>query len=651
MARLGEAYVRVQADLRPFSRDLDEAIRHITDRFERDLNRDLGNRLGSNIGDGMREGFRDRLGGLGDDLDEELSRRGGRAGRRTGRRVRRGIEDELNDRNFVTRALAYLTSALEDGFSALPAPVKAAVGGLIISAIIPLGAFLTSAIAGGIIGGVTLAGVALSSQFEEVQRRWTEFSDTQRAALLDNAEAFVSASINSLDLFEDRLNDLDPTIKSIFDRAATFAVPLADGIANLVEGALKGLDRGLRNPEVDQAVDALRDGFGEVGDAIGDALEILLSNPNLDTSLRDLFSVLSDLITASAEFLNWTTDVYDEFRTAIQFTGDLIDHLWSLGQAIDALVGNKPDAWEHFKDFLDLGDDVEKFHKKIEKNTEAEDLYNLSLSGTVVLTEKQEKALKELNDQLKKQLDLENDVIDTQLSYREAVAQTNADLKEYGARLSYNNETGRRNIDNIQNQINKLGEEVKARVEAGDLSAEAARKFYNTQIKLLRDEFKARGGNLKQFDQIFAKLIELNGLPPVPDKFGPFRTALGPLIAALDKVIARQAKIREQGLPSSRNTTGVGPGQQKYAEGGFIHRPTFAELGENFKPEVVLPLSDPDRSMSLLAQSPLADRLGGGPTVVYAIFDGEPFQARIVSTARSVNKQAARTINHGPRNI
>lgn len=650
MAKLGEAYVRVQADLKPFGKDLDLAIKRLTDRFEKDLNKQLGKKLGVNLGGGVRDGFRESMVGLGDDIGARLSVPANSSGRRSGRQFRRGFQDELADRSFITQALASLTSALEDGFSALPAPVKAAVGGAILTAVVPLGAFLTAAIAGGIIGGVAIGGVALSSQFEEVQDRWAVFADNQRKALLDNASAFSSASINSLDLFEDRLDELDPTIESIFDRAATFAVPLADGISNLVEGALEGLDRGLKNPEVDEAVDALRDGFGEVGDAVGDAFEILLTNPNLDVSLRDLLAVTSDLIVASAEFLNWTTSVYSEFRTGISFTSDLVENLWSLGEAINALVTVDPSAWDHFLDFLGLGDDV-KLQKRIEGVTAAEDLYNRSLAGTVVLTEDQQKELKALNDQIEKQLELTNDVIGTQIDYQAAIDRTAEDLKEYGRSLDLKDEKGRRNAENVQREITALREQVLVQLQSGQLTEAQAETFYRNEIKRIRDRFKGNKDLLAQFDALFAKLIQLSAAPKVPDKFGPFRNALQPVIDALDQIIARQAAIRANALPSSKNKSGVGPGQQKYAEGGFIHRPTFAELGENFKPEVVLPLSDPDRSMSLLAQSPLADRIGGGPTVVYAIFDGEPFQARIVSTARSVNKQAARTLNQGPRNI
>jgi tape measure domain-containing protein len=41
----------------------------------------------------------------------------------------------------------------------------------------------------------------------------------------------------------------------------------------------------------------------------------------------------------------------------------------------------------------------------------------------------------------------------------------------------------------------------------------------------------------------------------------------------------------------------------KLAEGGLVTRPTFAQIGEQYRPEVVLPLTKPDRVWSLLSQT------------------------------------------------
>lgn len=84
------------------------------------------------------------------------------------------------------------------------------------------------------------------------------------------------------------------------------------------------------------------------------------------------------------------------------------------------------------------------------------------------------------------------------------------------------------------------------------------------------------------------------------------------------------------------------------AEGGVYDHPVIAgEAG----PEAILPLSDPVRAREVLADPQVMAALGSGEggTTVWAIFDGEPFQARITRTVRGETSTVARDLSQQPR--
>ena len=76
----------------------------------------------------------------------------------------------------------------------------------------------------------------------------------------------------------------------------------------------------------------------------------------------------------------------------------------------------------------------------------------------------------------------------------------------------------------------------------------------------------------------------------------------------------------------------------KMARGGITDGPSLAgEAGT----EAVLPLDDPTRARQVASDPRVVAAIGGGDTTVIAIFDGEPFQARITRTIRGSNSAAA----------
>lgn len=83
------------------------------------------------------------------------------------------------------------------------------------------------------------------------------------------------------------------------------------------------------------------------------------------------------------------------------------------------------------------------------------------------------------------------------------------------------------------------------------------------------------------------------------------------------------------------------------AEGGVFDSPVIAaEAGT----EAILPLTDPVRAREVLNDPQVTAALGtGGGTTVWAIFDGEPFQARVTRTVKGHTSSIARDLTQQPR--
>jgi hypothetical protein len=96
------------------------------------------------------------------------------------------------------------------------------------------------------------------------------------------------------------------------------------------------------------------------------------------------------------------------------------------------------------------------------------------------------------------------------------------------------------------------------------------------------------------------------------------------LLALIGIVEGRQRAVWQNPVGSSSRTGPRGPGRRTggrgFHEGGIVTTPGWRLLGEGFRPEVVMPLTDPARARELAVQSGLTSILGGGTgtSVVFA---------------------------------
>lgn len=653
MAKLGEAYVQIRADLKPFAKDLDREIKRITDRFESSLNRQLGRKLGVDLGSGAREGIKESLSGLDKDIEDRVGRGLRTGGRRSGRKLTEGIGEGLQDRSYIEKGLAYLISALEDGFSALPIQAKAAVGAALVAAVVPAGALASSALATALIGGLAGVGVALAFQFREVEYEGKQFAEDLRQRFVNAADDFAAASVNAMDLIDYRLDTLDPKIQSLFENASRYVVPFAEAVTGLFGQVVTEVDKGLKEADYQGITDNLVGGFNRVGQAIGRAFRNLLANQDIDVALGDLLETVGDLVDIGGDFLNWTVSTYASIRPLIVGVKDFTEVVGDAGELIKAFASDKD--WDKVQQAWKNAFDPEVAVRPITYSARAMTDFNRVLAGTIKATDEQEKQLDEMRRAFEELTNAAHDSVNAELDYRQSVLDVTAALKEGKPTLDLTKQGGIDLAREYENAIASLDKFVKAEVTSGQMTDEQAQRFYDKEIARMRDEFVKRGGLISQFDTLFGKWSELAGLPPIPPKTNELMWAADLATRAYKNmeaaILAAYNAAARAPASVSGNIKVEGGTQIKFAQGGRVTRPTEALMGENYRPEIILPETRPSRAAHILANSPLGSLLGGGPTTVIAYFDGEPFQARIVQTVNGANKRNARMINQVPRSI
>lgn len=149
--------------------------------------------------------------------------------------------------------------------------------------------------------------------------------------------------------------------------------------------------------------------------------------------------------------------------------------------------------------------------------------------------------------------------------------------------------------------------------------------------------------NMSTLARDFWDVLDTLVLPIVRELFREFASFLELLDRvgnALDRITGKSADARSGGRA---RVLGMA------AEGGITQGPVIAgEAGT----EAILPLDDPIRARQIASDPMVQNVIGNhGETNVYAYFDGEPFQARIVRTTRGELASTSRQLTQKPRTV
>lgn len=627
----------IRADLRPYKRDLDVGLRATVDAFEKQLNKDLGRRFGKKISEGARESLvagaketaravESELGGLGGGGGGNRLRSGLRKNAKLG--LLEGFSDALGSGaklfTFVASALA---SALDDGISALPVQVKAALVAGVLAASPAILAGLTALINSAVAVGVGGIGIALASQLTPVEEAFKLIVERARVSLAAAAGPLIEPLLRAMSTFIALVEQrIAPRLQALFAEIA----PGFENFLNEVSATVSTLFTALftRGTQLSRIFDALGDAVFILGVALGEALKLILdSGTDGENALRDLATATGVLIVAFAGLLRLATEIYGRLRDiSLLLSGDLQGFVMSQVARETEHAGNA--AAGASDDFRGLVSATDEQTRAAEENARA--------------NEAARRALEKLTDEA-------FDSINAEINLAESWDRVTESIKENGRTLKLNTDEGRENARAAEDYIASLREAYKRRVADGELTSEQAEAQIQKEIDKLGDLFGQTGKNRQEFDKLFASVEKLILLELDPTGWTGFFNKIGTAIKTtigLLNTLEEKQKNQDEG-PGGR---GGGGSSRGFAAGGRVTAPETINVGENFRPELIIPETRPARAARILADSSLAGMLGGTTNV--AVYIGnEQLAARQYEVAEGVNRQAARTLAQTPRMV
>lgn len=633
MARLGEAYVRVRADLKDFDADLDKALKKSTDRFEKAFNASLGRRVGRELGEGVGSELDASLTASAKAFSESLERRGREGGQRGGRGA--GSEFRLAFLGSLKTVASSIGGLITDGLSGLPPQVRAVLGATVLATFPPLVAGLASALVAGTASAVTGVGIALASQFDIVQESAKIFGRGLRETLVEAARPFIDPILDGFGRIEAFIGEITGRISNIFAKSATFVEPLTSGLISLLDYATAGIEHLVTNS--DGLVGALAQGFVFLGSAVEQSLTILSDlGEDGEDALRDMIFAISDIIVFTAKFLAVITEAYGAVRDFAQSTEAL---------AIAAKVAS-PTLTLMESAFDDVDEATVRADRSLNEYGLTTHQYRRAQQGAITATAAQTKELKDQARAIDDARAAQFRAIDSTLSYLDSLSNLTKTLKENRGAFSFQSEAGRESIRAVGTAFKEAEDRAKDLYATRQLTAEQAQELYEQEREEIYRNAAAQGINKAAIDAVYGSISSIIALPPVDNKFGAFTSG----------ITAAEDALRELRREASRGgfTPNVGVGEAAsvpgYAHGGIITSPHLAMVGEGGNREVVLPLTNPRRTRELAQQSGLMNVLGGdGASTVIVMIGNEQLDSRMYRVANRNSRDQARMMTQGPR--
>jgi ABC-type transporter Mla subunit MlaD len=397
--------------------------------------------------------------------------------KRTNDRIKRQ-NDKLGDEmgkslsKEFTGVTAKLTSGFAKAFSDVSGAAVPILAGIGVAASPLIGASISGAIIGGAgIGGV-IGGVLLAAKDSRVQAAGKELGKNLLGQLEQDAAVFIGPVLDSISQIGSAFDYLDGNIRSIFASAARYVQPLTDGLIDFIRPVLQGFDKLVAKAA--PVIEAIKQGFGEVGRAIGDVFESL-SDDGISAALAiaSVFKIIATTIRVVGAVVNALTEAFGFLAEVADKFGFLTDE----GKA-------KLAAFKGANDAMNTSVNTTKF---------AFDAAGKSVQGA----SEQFQAATTQSDQLadavagaaQKSRDLaaaHHSLFDTTTSAFEAMDRLKQSIKENGKTLDVHTEKGRANRTALSGLAAALNADYDAYVKVNGEGRSAnivASQNYNAFIK------------------------------------------------------------------------------------------------------------------------------------------------------------------------
>lgn len=610
---LGEAFVNVRADLRPFAKDLEKGLKVILAAAEKKIaadaatGRQLQAKLTKSVGDGVSDGLEQGF--------DRGMKRGSKKALTTGQRF-----------------FAALADFADDGLSAIPAKVKAGIvlGILAASTVVAplLGGAITAAIGIGLGGAFVGVGVLLANQLKPVNDAFKSVGMELKMLLIDAARSFEKPTIDALVAVRQAMVDSGAEIEGVFEKASLLVVPLTKALTGFVQKLLPGIDKAIRRSL--PLFETLAKDLPGLGADLSKFFDIISSGtPEAIVAFRDMLNVFGAIIIAQGQMIRGLTELYFWLRLAATVNfGDLEGGLRLLAEReAAAQVGAG-------------------------KLADSQTGVASALSDTA--TEAQAAALA-ITDLLNAQFASLNATI----SYEQAIDDLAESIKEGNREFRVTEENGRKNLQLVEQAILGAAKQRDAEILKAAETGRSVESINAAYLKQIEGIEKVIGANARQ-DGSLKNIIDTAKQVPKDVSVKVQATGTASTISNIDRVRIALEKL----LGLSRATIrargdaagfGLSSTVAPYANGGIVDSPTLGLIGEAGYKEAVIPdpAVMPKRAMELsnrfgLTQM-IADSLGAGQTIVN-VFIGSQRLEEIADYRIALNNTTqSQSLKYGPR--
>lgn len=609
---LGEAFVNVRADLKPFAKDLEKGLKAIIAAAEKKLAADPA------IGRALQDKFNRSVGtGVSDGLEEGFAKG-----------TKKGTQRALTG---MQKFLAAVADFADDGLSAIPAKVKAGILLGVVAASVVVAPLLAGVISAAVTTGLGLGvlglGIAIASQFDAVQDQFTAVGRNILDDLRDSASVFIDPLIRAGEILNDSFSDMGDMIAITFANASRSVEPLTEALTGFVEQLLLGVE--VVSRKMRPLIEALAVILPEFGRDLATAFAILADgSAEAVVALRDIFDVLGTLIIVTAGFIRALSDLYFWIRVvSLAMVNDF-------GSAAELLAERERNAKLATGQ---LTDGLSPLNTALGKTASEAEAARLAISGLVT-------------EQLAG--------VNATIGYEQAIDDLQASIKEGNRDFRVTEENGRANLRLVEQAIGfaaRQRDAELARAAETGRSVDSINAAYQREITQIENVIGANVKQDKSLKDMFATArgapkevaiqVKTPGLQAATTNWLRFREAVRNAISTL--VAAGVANITGSG--SGLKTT------VQYANGGIVTSPTLGLIGEAGYKEAVIPdpAVMPKRAMELsnrfgLTQM-IADSLGSAQTVVN-VFIGSQRLEQIADYRIALNNTSqAQSLSYGPR--
>lgn len=609
---LGEAFVNVRADLKPFAKDLEKGLKVILAAAEKKIAAD------ASTGRGIQAALSKRTEeGVSEGLDKGFQKG-----------AKSGTQKALSTGQKFFAALADFA---DDGLSAIPAKVKAGIliGVLAAAAVAAplIAGVVSAAITTGIGLGIIGLGIAVASQFEAVQNQFTAVGRSILDQLREDAEVLIDPLIRAGEIINDSFSDMGDLINATFASASRSIEPLTKALTGFIRQLLLGIEVIAR--KMRPLIEALAVSLPQLGRDIATAFAIIADgSPEAVVALKDILAIIGTLIIVTASFIRALSDLYYWLRVISLTTKG------EFATAAALLIERENNARIATGQ---LADSYKPLNTALGKTAAEAETARLAISGLVA-------------EQFAG--------INATIGYEEALDDLRESIRDGNRDFRVTEENGRANLRLVQQAIEyatRQRDAELARATETGRSVESINAAYQKEITKIEEVIGANIRQDKSLKDMFAtargapKEVEIQvttpGLQAATTNWIKFREAIRNAISTLIEA-------------GRRNVTGSGAGLKtavQYANGGIVDSPTLGLIGEAGYKEAVIPdpAVMPKRAMELsnrfgLTQM-IADSLGAGQTIVN-VFIGSQRLEEIADYRIALNNTTqSQSLKYGPR--